>query len=409
MHVSIVMPSLNQAPFLGDAIGSVLSQTFPAVELIVLDGGSRDGSRGILETVPVPDGKFLHWRSAPDRGQADAVNTGWRMATGALVGWLNSDDLLAPGAVARAVAHFARHPDHVMVYGEALWIDRHGAVIDRYPTLPPDGPLERFQDGCFLCQPTVFLKPAVFAAVGLLEPAFESAMDFDFWVRVFRRFAGRIGHIPTVQALSRLHGATKTASDRKRVMLEGMTVLHRHFGHAPPHWLYTYVNEAMAVHPSPATAGVVPRRLARQVLPLMSPADRVEAKRRLRQDRRLRLVSPRLGLAVFEDGWAADRTEIRLIRAARAETLLISARSARPDHAPLAIAIAGPGHPDRTIRVAGNGPFQFGIRLPPPPQPGWPETVTLQTTPPFVPSLVLPDSGDRRSLGFLIDGITIEG
>ena len=120
LRISIITPSYDQAHFIERAIKSVLTQTGPFdLEYLVLDGGSNDGTREILQKY----NGLLYWESAPDKGQIDAINKGLRRATGDIVGWLNSDDALAPGALQRVAEAFTLRPDIEWVHGRCDVID----------------------------------------------------------------------------------------------------------------------------------------------------------------------------------------------------------------------------------------------------------------------------------------------
>src|SRR4030067_2556851 len=121
--VSIVTPSYNQAEFLEKTILSVINQDYPRLEYFVMDGGSTDGS---LEIIKRFEHRITNWISEPDRGQSDAINKGWSMASGDIFAWLNSDDMYAPGAVQAAVQAFRENPEAGMVYGDAILVDRDG-------------------------------------------------------------------------------------------------------------------------------------------------------------------------------------------------------------------------------------------------------------------------------------------
>jgi glycosyltransferase involved in cell wall biosynthesis len=135
MHpkVSIITPSFNQAGFIERTIQSVLSQDYPNIEYLVIDGGSNDET---LEVLKKYEGR-LQWISEKDSGQSEAINKGYRMATGEILTWLNSDDTLLPGAVSKAVAYFDEHPDVMMIYGEGYIIDENDKVKQRFPFTEP--------------------------------------------------------------------------------------------------------------------------------------------------------------------------------------------------------------------------------------------------------------------------------
>ena len=275
-HVSVVMPSLDQRRFLAAAIDSVLGQDHAALELIVADGGSTDGTVAYLAERAAEDER-LRWFSEPDTGPAQALNRALARTRGTIVGWLNSDDLYAAGALSRAVAAFSAHPDWIMVYGEGRHVDASGDVIGAYPTRPPAEPIERFADGCFICQPTVFFKKTMHILLGDLDEELGAAFDFDYWLRAFRHFPGRIGFVEAVQAMSRLHDDCITMKMRRRVAVEAVRVVARHLGSAPVHWLTTYVEETLAQPPAECDRAMLLRNLLatiEEVGDLIDPADR---------------------------------------------------------------------------------------------------------------------------------------
>jgi len=130
MLVSIVTPSFNQADFLEETIRSVLSQDYPHIEYIVIDGGSTDGS---IEIIHRYQERLTAWVSEPDRGQTESINKGFALAHGDILAWLNSDDTYEPWAVTEAVAFFQAHPEVGLVYGDANFINEKGQVIGRFP------------------------------------------------------------------------------------------------------------------------------------------------------------------------------------------------------------------------------------------------------------------------------------
>ncbi len=230
--VSIVTACLNSADFLEKAIESVLQQDYPRIDYIVMDGGSTDGTLGILERY----GDLLRWHSGPDAGTAEAINRGFQRCSGSIFAFLHADDVYTPGAVSAAVRAFQQDPDAAVVYGEADWIDSEGQPLGRYPTQPYD--FDIFRRDCFICQPAAFIRSRVFKEVGMLDATLGRSFDYDLWIRIGRRHSMR--HIERVQAFSRMHRSSKTLGEREGVFKESMGLLLRHFGYVPSSWVYGY-------------------------------------------------------------------------------------------------------------------------------------------------------------------------
>jgi glycosyltransferase involved in cell wall biosynthesis len=247
--VSVVMPSLNQARFIERAVRSVLTQRDSSVEIVIMDGGSTDGTQSLLDRLAQETGERLRWVSEADRGPAHAVNKAMAMAQGSVIGWLNADDVYTPNAIERAVQTLEKNPHWMMVYGRAQHIDESDRVIGSYPTHRPDVPMQRLADGCFICQPTVFLRKTAIMELGQLDENLKAAFDFEWWLRLFARFPGRIGFVDAVQAQSRLHEACITLDQRETVFRESMQLISRYLGVCPSHWFKTYVNEILAKYP----------------------------------------------------------------------------------------------------------------------------------------------------------------
>jgi glycosyltransferase involved in cell wall biosynthesis len=226
------MPSLNQAEFVRDSIDSVLAQDYAPIELIVVDGRSTDGTVDILRSY----GDRLRWVSEPDGGQTPAINKGFRMARGEVIGWLNADDLYLPGAVRTGVEYLEAHPEVDLVYGAADHIDGAGRVIAPYPTEPFN--LARLRETCFICQPAVFFRRRVFERDGFLDEHYNSSMDYEYWVRIAHQ--GTVAYHPVRLAQSRLHPGAKTLRLRVEHQRLSVELVKRHFGSVPPSWLCAY-------------------------------------------------------------------------------------------------------------------------------------------------------------------------
>jgi glycosyltransferase involved in cell wall biosynthesis len=202
--VSVVTPSLNQGAYIEDAIRSVLEQDYPHVEHIVVDGGSADGTLDVLRRYPT-----LRWISEPDHGQADAVNKGFALAHGEIFGWLNSDDLYLPGAIAAAVDVLLQTGSG-LVHGGWRQIDEHGAVIGDVPVKPFD--LRKQLDHAnAVAQPGALFTREAFETVGGLDVSYRYAMDYELFLRIGARFD--VCHVDRLLAAYRYHPASKTVAE----------------------------------------------------------------------------------------------------------------------------------------------------------------------------------------------------
>lgn len=242
--VTVVTPSFNQGGFIRETIESVLSQNYASIEYLIIDGASTDNTLGVLKTYA----DRLFWLSESDQGQADAVNKGFRKARGEIFGWLNSDDTYRAGAIQKVVEFFGKHPDISMVYGEAYNTDAQGNIIERHPT--EDFDYERLAETCFICQPTVFLRRQVFEAVGPLDVTLHYCLDYEYWMRIGKRF--RIAYMPELLATSRFHGAAKTFVKTRELHEEIISTVQRHYALVPLRtiYLYTYVTLMQKLMPN---------------------------------------------------------------------------------------------------------------------------------------------------------------
>jgi glycosyltransferase involved in cell wall biosynthesis len=227
--VSIVTPSYNQGRFLQRTIESVLRQTYSRIEYLVIDGGSKDESVDILKSY----GDRFHWISERDRGQTDAINKGFARSHGDIRAYLNSDDVLAPDAVAQVVTHFQNNPACDLLYGRADYIDEADRVIGTYATA--DYTFDRLMQDCCICQPAAFWRSRIAQHVGEFDDCLHYAMDYDYWLRIARA-GGGIEHFPEMLASSRLYPQTKTLSARRAIYREIFQVCRRHGGYVHKHY-----------------------------------------------------------------------------------------------------------------------------------------------------------------------------
>lgn len=202
--VSIVTPSLNQSQFIKETIDSVLSQGYPNLEYWVMDGGSKDRTLEILRSY----GDRINWLSETDSGQSQAINNGWRLTKGEIITWINADDLLAPGAIIRAVNVLQSHPELSGTYGDCIYISGSGETIKTYPVQPYNFERLFTETENFIPQPGTFLRRDIVNRAGDLDEAFHYVMDYDLWLRM--GLYAPMKYLPVKSGYARLHDTAKT-------------------------------------------------------------------------------------------------------------------------------------------------------------------------------------------------------
>lgn len=229
MKFGLVVPSYRQGRFLRAAVDSVLGQTEVEFDLKVEDGGSDDDSVSVLQSY----GDRIRWRSGPDGGQVRAINAGLHEVAGDLCGYLNSDDVLLPGALAKVAAIFAAQPDVDVVYGRGWFSDENGRAVREYPTVPFDA--ATLVQHCFICQPAAFWRRSLHDRFGWFDPAYDNTFDYEFWLRLSAGGA-RFLYLPEVLAHSREHEQTKSRQQRGRIFAEIRRMQIRHLGYCGRNW-----------------------------------------------------------------------------------------------------------------------------------------------------------------------------
>jgi glycosyltransferase involved in cell wall biosynthesis len=251
LKVSLVTPSLNQAAFLDDALRSVLDQDDPALEYVVADGGSTDGSAAIIERHA---GRLSAWWSERDGGHADAVNKGFARTTGEIMGWLNSDDRLLPDALELVREVFTRFPGvQWLTSAFPVTLDEAGRAVRvgrtngfaRDPYLLGLNGIRSWSRSYFVQQESTFWRRELWdAAGGALDPSYEPASDFELWARFFEH--AELWTVDTVIGAFRVHDAQRTASQLDAYRAQALRAL--------PHTTQARMAAARATTKLPAAA-----------------------------------------------------------------------------------------------------------------------------------------------------------
>ena len=228
-RISVVVPSLNQADFLGRTLSSLEGQHYPNLEILVVDGGSEDGSR---DGIRAQEKKLAWWCSEPDQGQANAVNKGFVHSSGEILAWLNSDDMLAPGALFRVGSFFLDNPATDVVYSHRILVDEHDREVGRWILPPHNGNILPWAD--YVPQETLFWRRSMWdMAGGGLDESFSFAMDWDLLLR-FRAAGAVMKRLPCFLGLFRLHPGQKTQAAMAEIGEGEMARLRkRELGHVP--------------------------------------------------------------------------------------------------------------------------------------------------------------------------------
>ncbi len=235
--VTIVTPSLNQGCFLRATIESVLRQDYPAIEYLIMDGGSTDETAAIAAEYA----SRLRFISEPDRGQSDAINKGFRMAKGEIVSWLNSDDVILDGAVTQAVQALESDPEAGAVYGEGYRIGEGGETLGRFPFTEPFNLWKLVHVTDYILQQTVYFRKAAVEEAGYLDESLHYTMDWDLLIRIGKRH--RLVYVPKYMGAIREYPAAKSFTGGGRRLKEIRRMLRRHTGTRWPPGLILYTLE----------------------------------------------------------------------------------------------------------------------------------------------------------------------
>lgn len=214
--ISVVTPSFNQGEYLEETIRSILLQGYPDLEFIVIDGGSTDQSASILRRY---EPWLSHWESEPDRGQPHAINKGLARATGHIFNWINSDDVLCPGALHGIAAAFGERD---AVAGSLVYFGQGEEITGENRELSPARIMR--DGGSFFQQPAIWLRRDFLQAIGGVNEGLHYAFDWDMAVRYFHQHAN-VAYSDAIWVRFRLHNASKTVVHQERFRAEMTTIL----------------------------------------------------------------------------------------------------------------------------------------------------------------------------------------
>jgi hypothetical protein len=235
--VFVVMPSFNQARFIRQAIDSVLHQGYEPLRLLVMDGGSTDGTVDVLRSY----GDRLQFVSRPDRGQSDALNQGLSRAGGDILCWLNSDDALLPGAVRRVVDAFRREPEAEFVYGKGWNVDENGRLLGDSGVLPFNL-WKLIHHRNYIQQPSCFFRRSLLDKVGPIVEDLHYVMDWELWIR-FGAYRGVF--LDEYLSCNRAHPQTKTQTGALRRWAEIRRMVRGYTDRRLPPVVWLYLAETV--------------------------------------------------------------------------------------------------------------------------------------------------------------------
>lgn len=221
MLFSVITPSLNQGRFLPDCIESVRAQAGVEVEHIVVDAGSTDGTLEVLGRYP-----YLKWTSGADLGMSDGINKGFLRAAGDWMMWLNCDDYLLPGALAKVTGYIRDHPEVAVVHGDCVFVKEDKTIIRRKLDTPVDE-WDLLLVGCCIPSTATFFRRDIIDAGHLLDIQYKNTMDWEYYLRMMR-LGYQFGYLAEALACFRWYGESTTQKNWQRMIDEGLRCQREH-------------------------------------------------------------------------------------------------------------------------------------------------------------------------------------
>ncbi len=207
-RISIVIPSYNQGCYLGETLKSLVQQKYPALEIIVVDGGSADNS---VEIIKAYEKVIKWWVSEADKGQANAINKGMKHASGEILAWLNSDDCLMPNALFRIAEKFQSSKSTDVVYGHRVLINKNGLDVGRWIMPAHRNFILNYVD--YIPQETMFWRAELWHKIGAyVDESFQFALDWELICR-FILAGAKFKLLPVFLGQFRMHALQKTQAN----------------------------------------------------------------------------------------------------------------------------------------------------------------------------------------------------
>lgn len=217
-RISIVTPSFNHARFIRQTVRSVLEQDYDNLDYLVIDDGSSDNTLDLLATIKDPRCRIIKQNN---RGLAAVLERGFRETNSDIMGWVNSDDMLMPGALTKVASCFMTHTQHEFIYGDGIIIDEQGKPqqvrkeINFYPRI-------LLWDFCYILQPGAFWRRSLYQKVGGIDTTFKHCMDYDLWMR-FTQYSKPF-HLPEFLCIVRFHSKSLTKTQQEVCRLENARI-----------------------------------------------------------------------------------------------------------------------------------------------------------------------------------------
>jgi glycosyltransferase involved in cell wall biosynthesis len=229
--ISVITPSFNQGKFIETTIKSVVNQKYPNLEYIIKDAGSRDETVKIIKKYARAYPKIIKWVSKRDRGQADGINQGIKLATGEILAYLNSDDVYLPGTLKKVGSFFARHPRAMWFTGNYFVINEKGKKIHSYVAfykklLWQFSSFWMLSVANYIIQPSTFWRRQVTREIGLFDESQHLVLDYDYWLRIMQKYPLHIIHSPL--SLFRIHGSSKGKGRFEKQFQEEYEIIKRY-------------------------------------------------------------------------------------------------------------------------------------------------------------------------------------